>query len=250
MDQKNDQKNDQKHPLISHLLELRRVLVISLAAVLIAVVVVFGCAIDPIMKLIQEPIIARGIEMSSIKLTEPLMTKIKVSLIAGFVIASPVIIWQIWNFVKPALYPSEKRAFWGIFAAMVLLFLVGVVFCYGAVYVLTVEFFIAMGGELVEFRLSIADYVDYLFGFVVPFGVAFELPVVLYITTRMGLTNYQMLASKRKFIILGVVIVAAVLTPPDVVSQVMLAVPILILFEISLIIVRLVQKKPDQEDGK
>ena len=245
-----DQNNDQQHPLMTHLQALRKMLFVSLAAVLLAVVVIFGCAIDPIMKLIQEPIIARGIEMSSIKLTEPLMTKIKVSLIAGLVVASPVIIWQIWSFVKPALYPGEKRAFWGIFAAMVLLFLVGVVFCYGAVYVLTVEFFIAMGGELVEFRLSIADYVDYLFGFVVPFGVAFELPVVLYLTTRMGLTNYKMLASKRKFIILAVVIIAAVLTPPDVVSQVMLAVPILILFEISLLIVRVVQKKADPEEAQ
>ena len=201
------------------------------------------------MMLIKEPIAQRGIEMSSIALTEPLMTKIKVSLIAAVVVACPVIIWQVWRFVGPALYKHEKRVFWLIFITSVLLFLVGVVFCYGAVYLLTVEFFIAMGGDLVEFRLSIAEYVDYMFGFVVPFGLAFELPVALYLTTRMGLTNYQMLASKRKYIILAVAIIAAVLTPPDVVSQIMLIIPILILFEVSLLVVRCVKPKKAAEMG-
>jgi len=241
-----DQKQEKRQSLLVHLTALRNVLLISVGAVLIAFFAIFAFAVDPLMMLIKEPIAQRGIEMSSIALTEPLMTKIKVSLIAAVVVACPVIIWQVWRFVGPALYAHEKRLFWVVFLTSVLLFLVGVVFCYGAVYLLTVEFFIAMGGDLVEFRLSIAEYVDYMFGFVVPFGLAFELPVALYITTRMGLTNYRMLASKRKYIILAVAIIAAVLTPPDVVSQIMLIIPILILYEISLLVVRLV--KPKQQE--
>ena len=105
-----------------------------------------------------------------------------------------------------------------------------------------------MGGDLVQFRLSIAEYVDYLFGFVVPFGLAFELPVALYITTKMGLTNHAMLAGKRKYVILATVIVAAFLTPPDVVSQIMLSVPILILFEISLLVCKVVKPKDQKKE--
>ena len=110
---------------------------------------------------------------------------------------------------------------------------------YAAITILTAP----LSFGLVQFRLSIAEYVDYLFGFVVPFGLAFELPVALYITTKMGMTNYQMLASKRKFVILAVVVIAAFLTPPDVVSQVMLSIPILILFEVSLLICKVVKPK-------
>lgn len=238
-----DQKQEKRQSLLAHLTALRNVLLVSMGVVLIAFFAIFAFGVDPLMQLIKEPIALRGIEMSSIALTEPLMTKIKVSLIAAVVAACPVIIWQIWRFVSPALYAHEKRTFWVIFITSVVLFLVGVVFCYGAVYLLTVEFFIAMGGDLVEFRLSIAEYVDYMFGFVVPFGLAFELPVALYLTTRMGLTNYKMLASKRKYIILAVAIIAAVLTPPDVVSQIMLIIPILILFEVSLLVVRFVKPR-------
>ena len=243
-----ESKQEKRQALLEHLVALRNVLIISACAVLIGVVLVFSFAVDPLMALIKEPIAQRGIEMSSIALTEPLLTKFKVSIIAGFIVASPVIIWQVWRFVSPALYAHEKRPFWIIFLSSVVLFLLGVVFCYVAVYLLTVEFFIAMGGDLVQFRLSIAEYVDYLFGFVVPFGLAFELPVALYITTRMGLTNYKMLASKRKYIILAVTIIAAVLSPPDVVSQVMLIIPILLLFEAGLRVTRFDKpKKPEKK---
>lgn len=239
-------KQEKRQSLLEHLYALRNMLVISVVVVLAAFVLIFSFGVDWLMDLIAQPIKARGIEISSIALTEPLLTKIKVSLIAAVVAACPAVIWQIWRFVSPALYKHEKRIFWLIFIITVLLFLMGVVFCYVAVYILTVEFFIAMGGDLVEFRLSIAEYVDYMFGFVVPFGLAFELPVVLYLTTRMGLTNYRMLASKRKYIILAVAIIAAVLTPPDVVSQIMLIIPILLLFEIGLQVSRMVKPRSQE----
>ncbi|MGN1367470.1 MAG: twin-arginine translocase subunit TatC [Aristaeellaceae bacterium] len=242
----NQDKN--KQSLLTHLAALRKVLIVSAAAILIAFALVFYTCIDQLMSLLVQPIVDRGIEIIYTAMSEALVTKLKVAIIAGVVLASPVVIWQIWSFVAPALYPKEKRTVTIVFAIMVVLFLLGVTFCYGAVYLLAVDFFLVSGENLATPMLSIDKYIGFLFGFVVPFGVAFELPVILYITSSMGLTNYQMLASKRKYIILGVVVVAAVLTPPDVVSQVMLAIPILLLFEIGLLITRLVHPRTDKAE--
>ena len=234
---------EQKQSVLVHLAALRNVLVISAAAIGIAFVLIFYFAIDWLMGLILQPIEARGIEIIYTAMSEALVTKMKVGLVAAIVVASPVIIWQIWSFIKPALYPHEKKIFRVLFFVILLLFLLGVVFCYGAVYMLAVDFFLIAGENLAVPMLSVDKYVGFLFGFVVPFGIAFELPVVLYMTTRMGWTNHQMLASKRKYIILAVAVVAAVLTPPDVVSQMMLAIPMLILFEIGVLIARFVKPR-------
>ncbi|MBP3638159.1 MAG: twin-arginine translocase subunit TatC [Clostridia bacterium] len=234
---------EQKQSVLVHLAALRNVLVISAAAIGIAFVLIFYFAIDWLMGLILQPIEARGIEIIYTAMSEALVTKMKVGLVAAIVVASPVIIWQIWSFIKPALYPHEKKTFRVLFFVILLLFLLGVVFCYGAVYMLAVDFFLIAGENLAVPMLSVDKYVGFLFGFVVPFGIAFELPVVLYMTTRMGWTNHQMLASKRKYIILAVAVVAAVLTPPDVVSQMMLGIPMLILFEIGVLIARFVKPR-------
>lgn len=237
-----------KQPLGEHLVALRKILLRSVAAIGIAFLAVFYAAIDPLMNLITGPIMERGIQVIYTEMSAALMTKLKVAFIAGAVLASPYVFWQVWSFIKPALYEHEKKAFRLTFAATVLLFLLGVAFCYAAVYFLAVDFFLVAGENLATPMLAIDKYVSFLFGFVLPFGLAFELPVALYITTKMGLTNYEMLASKRKFVILAVVVVAAFLTPPDVVSQIMLSIPILILFEISLLICKVV--KPQTQENK
>lgn len=231
-----------------HLIALRKILLRSAAAIGIAFVVVFYVAIDHLMGFITGPIVERGITVIYTEMSAALMTKLKVAFIAGIVAACPYVFWQIWTFIKPALYAHEKRAFRLTFAATVFLFLLGVVFCYAAVYFLAVDFFLIAGEDLATPMLAIDKYVSFLFGFVVPFGLAFELPVALYITTKMGLTNHQMLASKRKFVILAVVVIAAFLTPPDVVSQVMLSIPILLLFEISLLICKVVKPREQQAE--
>lgn len=237
-----------KQPLGEHLVALRKLLLRSVAAIGIAFILVFYAAIDPLMGFITGPIVERGITVIYTEMSAALMTKMKVAFIAGVVLACPYVFWQLWAFIKPALYAHEKRAFRLTFAATVALFLLGVAFCYVAVYFLAVDFFLVAGEDLATPMLAIDKYVSFLFGFVLPFGLAFELPVVLYITTKLGLTNYQMLASKRKFVILAVVVIAAFLTPPDVVSQIMLSIPILILFEISLLICRVVKPKAAQEE--
>ena len=231
-----------------HLIALRKILLRSAAAIGIAFLVVFYLAIDHLMGFITGPIVERGITVIYTEMSAALMTKLKVAFIAGIVVACPYVFWQIWTFIKPALYAHEKRAFRLTFAATVFLFLLGVVFCYAAVYFLAVDFFLIAGEDLATPMLAIDKYVSFLFGFVVPFGLAFELPVALYITTKMGLTNHQMLASKRKFVILAVVVIAAFLTPPDVVSKIMLSIPILLLFEISLLICKAVKPREQQAE--
>ena len=232
-----------RSPLLTHLIALRKVLVISAVAVVAAFFLVFYLAIDQLMAWIINPIAARGIEIIYTAMSEALVTKFKVALIAAVVLASPVIIWQVWGFIKPALYPKEKKAFRLLFFIALLLFLTGITFCYFAVYTLAVDFFLVQGDSLATPMLSIDKYVSFLFGFIVPFGVAFQLPVFLYLTTRMGWTNHKMLASKRKFVILGIFVLAAILTPPDVVSQIALGVPLCVLYEISILVSRMTKPR-------
>ncbi len=234
----------EKHAtLLSHLLALRKVLVISVAAVVAAFLVIFYLWIDSLMAWIIQPISARGIEIIYTAMSEALVTKFKVGLIAAAVVASPVVIWQVWGFIRPALYPKEQKAFRILFFIALLLFLTGVAFCYFAVYTLAVDFFLVQGDGLATPMLSIDKYVSFLFGFIVPFGVAFQLPVFLYLTTHMGWTDYKMLSSKRKYILLGVFVLAAILTPPDVVSQVALGVPLYLLYEIGVLVSRLTKPR-------
>ena len=233
-------------PLLTHLLALRKVLFISALSVVIAFFLVYYLAIDYLMAWITGPIVERGIEIIYTAMSEALVTKFKVGLIAAVIAASPVIIGQIWGFIKPALYPREKKAFRVLFFIALFLFLLGVTFCYLAVYLLAVDFFLVAGDQLATPMLSIDKYVSFLFGFIVPFGVAFQLPVALYLTTRMGWTNYKSLASKRKYVVLGIFVLAAILTPPDVVSQIALGVPMILLYEIGVQVCRVT--KPRQRE--
>ncbi|MBQ6972839.1 MAG: twin-arginine translocase subunit TatC [Synergistaceae bacterium] len=234
--------NGGKAPLISHLQELRRAVQICAGSVIAAFVVVWCFASDALVGWIVAPIKAKGIEIIYTAMSEAFTTKIKVSFTASVIIASPVIIWQMWSFIRPALYPGEKRAFKLVFAAALGLFLAGVVFCYEAVYMFAVDFFLVAGDNLATPMLSLDKYVGFLFGFILPFGMAFQLPVFLYMTTRLGWTNYDMLASKRKYVVLAVFTLAAILTPPDVISQIALGVPMMILYEIGVQVCRFADK--------
>ena len=234
---------EKRATLLTHLLALRKALVISAAAVVAAFLVIFYFWIDSLMAWIIQPISARGIEIIYTAMSEALVTKFKVGLIAAVIVASPVVIWQVWGFIRPGLYPQEQKAFRILFFVALLLFLAGVAFCYFAVYTLAVDFFLIQGDGLATPMLSIDKYVGFLFGFIIPFGVAFELPVALYLTTRMGWTNYRMLTSKRKYVLLGIFVIAAILTPPDVVSQVALGVPLYLLFEIGILVSRLTKPR-------
>ena len=229
--------------LREHLVALRKVIIICLAAVGVAFIASFYFVIDPLMKWITSPIEARGIQVIYTAVSEALTTKLRVALVVAVVIAFPIIIWQVWRFIKPALYPKERRSFRVFFFFALLLFLTGIVFCYVAVYFLAIDFFMISGENLATPMLSLDKYISFLFGFLLPFGIAFMLPVFIYITTKIGLTTPQALVSKRKYVILGIFVMAAILTPPDVISQILLGVPMLALYEVGILVSRLVKKQ-------
>ncbi len=234
---------EQKQAIREHLMALRKVLIVCFAAIAVGFVAAFYFIIDPLLKWITAPIEARGVQVIYTAVSEALTTKLKVSLVSGIVLAFPIIIWQVWTFIKPALYPKERRSFRVFFFFALMLFLLGIVFCYASVFFLAIDFFMISGENLATPMLSLDKYINFLFGFLLPFGVAFMLPVFIYITTRIGLTTPQMLSSKRKYVILGIFVLAAILTPPDVVSQIMLGLPMLLLYEIGIIISRMVKKR-------
>ena len=237
------QENSGRSSLLHHLLELRRVIIICFASIGIAFCAIFGFLIDYLMMWITRPIQDKGIQIIYTTMSEALLTKFKVSIVAAVIVSSPVIIWQIWSFIKPGLYPDEQKKCRFLFFIALLLFLIGVLFCYSAVYWLAVDFFLVQGEGLATPLLSLDKYVGFLFSFILPFGCAFQLPVALYLTTRIGLTDYKTLVAVRKYVLLGIFIVAAILTPPDVVSQVALGLPLYALYEIGLQVSRFTKNR-------
>ena len=243
----NEATEEEALSLRDHLMALRKVIITCVIAVGVGFLIAFYFLIDPLLDWITAPIVERGVQVIYTAVSEALTTKLKVAVVTGVVLAFPVIIWQLWVFIKPALYPHEQRSFRRFFFFALLLFMVGIVFCYGAVFFLAIDFFMVSGEGLATPMLSLDKYINFLFGFLLPFGVAFMLPVFLYITTKMGLTTPEMLVSKRKFVILGIFVMAAILTPPDVVSQVLLGLPMLALYEVGILVSRTVRRSTREE---
>ena len=188
-----------------------------------------------------------GVEVIYTAVSEALTTQFRVSFVLAVILASPYIIFCIWRFIKPALYDNEIRMTRMLFVLALFLFLLGIVFCYRYVYNLAIDFFLVAGEDLATPMLSIDKYVNFLFSFLLPFGIVFELPVALYIAARMGVVNYSQLAKFRKYVFFAIFIMAAILTPPDVISQVMLGVPMYVLYEIGVQVVRFTKPKPRGE---
>lgn len=231
--------------LLTHLMALRKVLLISLGAIVIAFLAVLELFIDPVMNFLMAPIKAKGIEIIFTAISEVLLTKLKVAFVVAILVASPVIFWQLWSFLKPALYPKERTAIGLLFFISVFLFIGGICFCYYAVYSLAVDFFLVAGENIAVPMLSIDSYIGFIFGFIIPFGLAFLLPVALCITTRLGFTDAEMLASARKYIIFAIFVIAAILTPPDVVSQISLGLPMCLLYELGIIAAKFDKRRND-----
>ena len=224
--------------LLSHMLELRTLLVRCVIAVVVGFVVGFYLLCSPAMNFIMEPIESRGISVIYTAVSEALTTQFRVSFIIAVILASPFIVWQIWRFIKPALYDEEIRLIRGLFVLALFLFLLGIVFCYRYVYNLAIDFFLVAGEDLATPMLSIDKYVNFLFAFLLPFGIVFELPVALYIAAHMGWVRYEQLAKFRKYVFFAIFVLAAILTPPDVISQIMLGLPMYVLYEIGVQVVR------------
>lgn len=234
-------------PLIVHLRQLRKTIMFCLTAVAAAVIIVFLAFSRFLVTFVTAPIVARGIRVIFTDVAEGFSAQMKLSVIVGIVCASPFIFAAIWLFVRPGLKRKERKTALICIAAAAVLFMAGIWFAYRYVFFLAVNFFIQTGDAFAEPMLSIGTYINFLLGFLPPFGVMFELPVVIIWLTGLGLVTSLQLKKVRKFVILGLFVVAAILTPPDVVSRVMLGMPLLVLYEVGILCAKVVEKKKIKE---
>ena len=235
-------------PLLEHLRDLRRLLFFCLGVILVAFLIIFALLSKDLVLWISQPIVDMNIDIIYIDISEAFTSQLKLSLIAGAVVASPVVFIAIWLFIRPALYKEERVVFGFMTILALLLFVTGVVFAYFMVFRLAVNFFIVSGENIATPMVSLERYVSFLFSFLLPFGVMFETPIAVLVLTRIGIVTPKLLGKARKFIIFAIFVVAAILTPPDIISQIMLALPLLVLFEISILLSRLVRPRKKEEE--
>lgn len=242
-------------PLTQHLSDLRSVLIVSLGAFLVCSIAAFTVFGGRLVELVVAPLKALDVPLVYIGVAEGLVTKFKISMLAGFVASLPIILWKVWWFVAPALTPGERRLVLAVIPVSLMAFALGFMFAYYVVFKYAIYFLVktAVGDTCFQPMLSVGQYVSFLVSFTVPFGLVFQLPLVAFFLSRSGIISYSLLVRIRKYAVLVIFIVAAVLTPPDVVSQVMMAGPLLVLYEISILVARLARPrrlaKPAPEAG-
>ena len=236
--------------ITEHLLAMRHMIVIIVGALFLSFLLIFYLFIDPLVHFVLQPVYARGIDVIATRVSESLMMKFKTALVAAAVVSMPVTSWQIWEFVSPALYKKERKVFLGVFLAMIGLFFVGVAFSYVVVFPLAVDLFYEASAGVATPMWSVEEYFNFTLSFVLPFGLMFELPAVIYMLAHHGKVTGKGMGEKRKFFILGAAVAAAILTPPDVVSQTLLLLPMLALYEISALIARTVKPLPPKEEAE
>lgn len=262
-----DEIDDSSAPLVEHLAELRTRLIYSLAAFVVAMVLCFTVW-NPIFNFLTDPICGaladRGQDcgLYLIKLQEGFFVAIQISLVGGLALAFPFIAFQMWRFVAPGLYRSEKNAFLPFLIASPFMFFLGAAFAYYVVTPLAFDFFLgfqqvgtlpADGGEVrsetagITFHGSVQEYLSLTIKFVVAFGLCFQLPVLLTLMGKAGLVSAAGLGSVRKYAVVAILVLAALVTPPDVITQVILFVVVYGLYEISILLVRRVERKREKE---
>jgi len=237
-------------PLMSHLTELRRRLIKSFLAILVSFVVAFFFS-EEIINFLKIPLLAQLPEGSKnlyfTGLIDVFMVSIKASFLVAFLAASPVCFYQFWCFLAPALYEKEKKYVKPFICASIILFFSGILFCYYYIIPITLEFFLKMGLEVGVPMITINDYFSLLLVMILAFGVIFELPVILLLLGFLNIVDYVMLAKYRKIVIILSLVVGAIMTPPDPVSQVALAIPLYLMYEISILLLRIFHRKKSLE---
>lgn len=224
--------------IIEHLEDFRKHLLISIAAIVIAAIIGFSNS-ERLISILILPLNSLNQKLFVTGVTEAFYVKLKVSLLSGIIFAFPVIVIALWRFIKPALRPREKKYIYWLFPISILLFAGGILFAYYIILPLVLSFFIYTAGNNLSTMIKVDEYFSFLCSFVLPFGLVFELPVIVFFLTAIGLVNYKMLAKNRKYALLIIVVIAAALTPgPDPISQVAMAAPIYLLYEVSILVAR------------
>jgi len=241
---------EEKSPFTNHLDELRKRIIICIVAVAVGFFGSYFFA-EQIFDILIKPLQAELPPDSMFIFTglpEAFFVYLKLSLFGGILLASPVLLWEVWCFVAPGLYDQEKKYVYPFVIFSTLLFATGVSFGYFVVFPIAFKFFMGYSSEIIKPLPSIKEYLNFSCKLLFAFGVVFELPLFVLFLAKIGLVNEKMLRSKRKFAILGIFAVAAILTPPDVVSQILMAIPLLVLYEISILVAKYFGRKEEEEE--
>lgn len=255
MSDKKDKKNGDglaEGTLISHLLELRDRLLSAVIAVVIAFIpaVIFR---NKLFEIVAEPLRAKlpeGGALVATTITGSFMVPVKLAFFTALFAAMPWVLYQLWSFVAPGLYKHEKRFAVPMLVSSIVLFYVGIFFAYMFIFPLAFEFLMNHGPEGVQQMPEIGYTVDFVLRLLLAFGVAFEIPVVVVLLTVTGLVPVEKLSSSRGYVVIGIFVIAAILTPPDPMSQLLMAIPMWLLYELGVLAARMMTRKPKPAESE
>lgn len=236
-------------PITEHLAELRDRLIKSLIALFVGAVLVF-IKVEIFFDIFQAPLhkVFPELKLVALTPTESFFTALKISLLMGFVVSSPFIFYQVWKFIEPALYENEKKLLIPFVFFTTLFFISGAAFAFFLVLPLAIKFLLTFGYTQldVEAMLSVSSYISFVIRLILAFGITFELPVILSLLARLGLVSHEGLTKIRPYFIVGAFTFAAFITPPDVLSQVLLALPLVVFYEISIFMAKMLYPKSEK----
>lgn len=238
--------------LFDHLIELRTRLLRSVVAVLVVFAALFSFS-DEIYSYVSEPlnkVMPEGASMIATDVASTFFAPFKLTIVLSVFIVIPYILYQIWAFIAPGLYRNEKKLVAPLMLGSTLLFYSGIAFAYFVVFPLAFAFFTSVAPEGVLIATDITSYLDFILKIFFAFGVAFEIPIAIILMCWTGMTTPAKLRAKRPYIVVGAFVVGMLLTPPDVISQTLLALPMLLLFEIGVIVASIYQKSDDQDKNE
>ena len=244
MSAENQEEKEKQESLVTHLVELRDRLIKIIIGIVIVLLCLFPFA-NEIYSFLAEPLLKHLPESSTmvaIDVASPFLTPFKLVMLLAVVLTIPWTLYQLWAFIAPGLYKHEKRLVMPLLASSSILFYLGMVFAYFVVFPLVFGFFTKVTPDGVTVMTDISRYLDFVTKMFIAFGAAFEVPVITFVLVMTGVTTVEALSAARSYVIVAAFVIGMLLTPPDIISQVLLAVPVWILFELGLVMSKIVNK--------